>query len=752
MRSVLGSALISAVAICLCCSSAAMAGNIAIDNHGFQDPAIGVTPGYSLTLPGWTNDGGGTYGAAQQGLGGDVPTATDGDQWAFLSANTDVYQQLGTLDAGRTYHLGLKIGRRTPALGAYSIGLYSGPGTSPVTPLATIANPALPNAASYTTASLVYDSPAGNPNAGENLFIRFQNPVGAGQMLLDDVVLLTGGGMAMANPGFESPDLASIGANWTLLDVRNWSVRNDTAANNIGVVAETLDATMPVDPTGEQWLFLNGTAAGGAAVWQPVGLIEPDTDYTIDAVVGDRGYSPLKYRVGLYAGTIDDGPRVPLATVNTPIVPGLATSAPVPTVRYVPEPHNPYAGQVLYARLESLRGGSQVLFNDAVVDAAPTIRPADSIAIDNAGFEDNPLPNDGDWQVGSTGWNGVGTPGTFNPNPNSEFGVEGQIVAFSNAAGNTLSQVLGATLETGKLYVLSAKVGSQTAAARSWRVQLRAGGELLSQDLSPTVTLGPGITDTATVRFAAPAGHALLGQNLEVVLDHGVAAGGQVLFDDVRLQTMPVRVHTVVNPSFEVFTNANGDPVALGDNQYIHFANAGNSGQPEPIDITGWTQTGGGANGAGLFNPLTGYPNGEVIHGGQIMFVNDATYVSQTLGDVLEAGRVYNLSARLGATAGVPTYDVGLYAGGLLIENVTSNEGPVGVQNAFIDVSVTVDADHYPHLVGGPLEIRLAMVSTGVQTQFDQIMLTSVPEPSTLALAVLAVVALAGCVRRLRDR
>ena len=166
-------------------------------------------------------------------------------------------------------------------------------------------------------------------------------------------------------------------------------------------------------------------------------------------------------------------------------------------------------------------------------------RPASSIAIANAGFEE-PVLADGGYNGTLAGWTNVeGTGGTFNPNPGHITGeaAEGSNTHYSD--GSTYAQTLVETLQVGT-YTLQVDVGVRADACcsvfRDYQVQLGINGGggfvgLAMDDNSQRPTSGFLPT---TVTLSVEEGDLNIGQPLEIRLV-GLSTGRQVNFDNVRL-------------------------------------------------------------------------------------------------------------------------------------------------------------------------------------------------------------------------
>lgn len=177
------------------------------------------------------------------------------------------------------------------------------------------------------------------------------------------------------------------------------------------------------------------------------------------------------------------------------------------------------------------------------------------IPIDNPSFED-PILGDGSfsaygnsadpipgWVLAGPTGTGVFTGGVINP-PLTAYpgGVpDGTNVAWNNSTGATISQVLTEVLTAGVSYTLQVFVGHPATLDPNvgnafYSVNLKAGGDTLASASSLNSTAPfPGFGEfvLAEASFTAPAGHAHIGDPLEIEL--AFIGGGQVHYDQVRL-------------------------------------------------------------------------------------------------------------------------------------------------------------------------------------------------------------------------
>ena len=161
--------------------------------------------------------------------------------------------------------------------------------------------------------------------------------------------------------------------------------------------------------------------------------------------------------------------------------------------------------------------------------------------------------------------------------------------------------------------------------------------------------------------------------------------------------------------------------------------------------ISGWTVSDPGAPGQGLFQPSATFFNLPVPDGVQIAYADKGT-ISQVLAATLTGGTTYTLQVEVGKRLDglYVTPTVQLYAGATLIATATFSEPTAGNFSTATAVYAAPDGDA---LAGQALSIVLG--SAGVQANFDNVRLdAAVPEPTTLMLCGLGLVAAAALRRR----
>ena len=174
----------------------------------------------------------------------------------------------------------------------------------------------------------------------------------------------------------------------------------------------------------------------------------------------------------------------------------------------------------------------------------------------------------------------------------------------------------------------------------------------------------------------------------------------------------------ISNPSFEMFNPLSGTCTLCGN------YNLG--------PIPGWTITGGAA---GSWQPNSAFLNLPASDGKMVAFSNGGT-IYQTLGASLAPNTTYTLSVDVGSRADagfLSNYTIELFAGSMLLNALSGSNGTISpgtLQDEFFGFTTGTSTP-----TGDPLTI--ALLSTGPQTDFDNVRLTAVStvsEPGSLAL------------------
>jgi hypothetical protein len=168
-----------------------------------------------------------------------------------------------------------------------------------------------------------------------------------------------------------------------------------------------------------------------------------------------------------------------------------------------------------------------------------------------------------------------------------------------------------------------------------------------------------------------------------------------------------------------------------------------NAGFESPVLTNGAFTLGSivGWSGAGVFNPTTGQFPGEAPEGQNTGFSN-GTSLLQALSSMLAADTTYTLTVLVGdrLDTAFPGYSVQLLAGSTVLSECVTCVTP---QNgSFALVTVTYSTGASDPLIGQPLSIALG--SAGLQTNFDDVRLDAVPEPTSIPLLASGLGAVAG--------
>lgn len=218
----------------------------------------------------------------------------------------------------------------------------------------------------------------------------------------------------------------------------------------------------------------------------------------------------------------------------------------------------------------------------ALTLCVPTASAA-PIAVVNASFEDPFLDNNNFTNNSVPGWlldvNGSSGAGVFNISgvlPDGQA-PEGRNTLYVNRFGDSVSQVLNASLTASTLYELRVEVVSRPnfgTDISGYSIELIAGETMLASLSSDVVNPAPGEFETAKIVFFADESHPALGESISIRFTAGV---GQPNFDDVRLsattcsEAIDCDVDGVLNKSDNCIFENNSDQL---DTNSDGFGNA----------------------------------------------------------------------------------------------------------------------------------------------------------------------------------
>ena len=343
------------------------------------------------------------------------------------------------------------------------------------------------------------------------------------------------------------------------------------------------------------------------------------------------------------------------------------------------------------------------------------------------------------------GWNGHDSSGTVNYLGGQYItnGLSGQNCIYINVTGQ-VSQTLAASFQANQLYRLSVDVSYAVGINfPGFFIGLYANGQAVAAATN-SVTVVAGKLTTATVEVSLPAGSAFIGAPIEIRLGIPGTKPDQTVFDNVRLTAQPIHIVSlaVVNPSFEALTGTNADYFDAAGHllpgHYSAYGLANTFGFNSAEAVPGWTihDSAGSAGtvypGAGLFS--SGVPDGQ-----NAAWVNVVGYLSQTVGNVFQVGRHYELTVDVGALAGIPFpgYFIGLYANGQPVAGTTNS--PAIPSGNFAPATVSYDVASDSPAVGAAIEIRIGIPGSGNgQVDFDAVRLTATSLGENIALSASA--------------
>ncbi len=345
------------------------------------------------------------------------------------------------------------------------------------------------------------------------------------------------------------------------------------------------------------------------------------------------------------------------------------------------------------------------------------------VPVANGSFESPVRPQQpaGGYWGPADNWTHVGPAGGGHFHPAATIFTDpipdGNQVAYVNAGSIISDPLPGPGLEADTLYILDVDWGHRTDTPGTLyhSMTLRAGGVPLGwlndSNMRKGPPVGPGQFEQNRAYFTANH-NAAIGSPLDIKLDGG--AGGQAIYDNVRVTKFSNAALLVENGSFEM------DAVATNDYK---------------LGAIGWQHT--TSPNAGIVDMASQITAAD---GQQCAFVEHGGSLTQTLtGMTLEPFYRYILLAEVADRASTPFagYGLELLAGGEVVAADIDTKDIVETQ-AYFYVTAVVDVLIEPGdpLIGEELGIRLTAPIAGGHAYYDNVRLFAayIPEPTTLAL------------------
>jgi hypothetical protein len=144
-----------------------------------------------------------------------------------------------------------------------------------------------------------------------------------------------------------------------------------------------------------------------------------------------------------------------------------------------------------------------------------------------------------------------------------------------------------------------------------------------------------------------------------------------------------------------------------------------------------WVLSGGQGSGWTTASQYSGgIPDGDIY-----VYLNDSGSISQTLSATLQADTTYTLTVATGFRADLPGYGfdtfpgygIELWAGSTMLASAYGTDVAL---DSWKDVTATYTSGASVTAAA----LRINLVGYGIQTNYDNVRLTAVPEPATLAL------------------
>ncbi|MCA9191431.1 MAG: hypothetical protein KDB03_06710 [Planctomycetales bacterium] len=651
---------------------------IPIANASFESPGL-VDGAWDLRpIPGWQKTGTtGVYNPTAQSYDG--RQASQGQQVALVVDGTISQVLTSTLVPMHRYQLEVDVGDRlTHKIPSYRIGLYAGGvllSEISGSDVETLDGGFVKKQVSYESLSDV--------GIGQPLEIRL---TGVGWQTNFDNVRLTSEpivSIPLENASFELPALAGDGT-WDLHAVPGWTKTGTSGVHDPN--ANQYPERQSTD--GRQVALL----VDGEMTQQLNTRLSPNSNYLLSVDIGDRQdmIGLPNYRVELWAGS----QRLAYSTKRyytghegewTTVSIAYSTGAQVPEDQLA---------------IKLISDGWLTHFDNVRL----TVSNPHYVPVVNASFESPRLSADGTWtELAIEGWQKTGISGVLNPTSaqySQRQASDGVQTAF--LVTGEFSQSLDRYLAANHRYQVQVDVGDRLDLPLPfYAVDLLAGSTVLASVNNAEIPSVNGQFVTATLTYDSTLDQGI-GERLSVRLR---SSGWQANFDNVRITDTPMHFADIMNSSFETPVLADGD-------DSFEYAPS-------------WQTT----FGAYILNPSNdmfvedALPHGSNVLLGENDGVNDAT-ASQILTEELRANHRYELSVEVGAPLRValsPDYSIGIYAGGMLLGEVTEEDFPT-VMGEFITATVVA---YSPAVIvpGQALEIRFT--SHGQKTAFDSVRFAS---------------------------
>lgn len=164
--------------------------------------------------------------------------------------------------------------------------------------------------------------------------------------------------------------------------------------------------------------------------------------------------------------------------------------------------------------------------------------------------------------------------------------------------------------------------------------------------------------------------------------------------------------------------------------------------------LPGWTATGGNAGAWNIF-PSYSFFRSEAPEGTQIAYVNGTSLAQQSAVTLAAGETTLSVMAGRRSDTFAASFDMELWAGGTVAAGVVTGGTLLGTASfihtsiapsSFTPLSVTYNASVNDPLIGQKITARFVRVG-GSQMNFDDVRLNVVPEPATMSVLVIGLVA-----------